>query len=123
MEAEDARRFVKDCAWARRFVRGTDCVHDFTYAPCVPAGNADYVKEDSCHGVPPDPPGSPPGTAAIEQYRNMSRALNATGKHVVLDACWYTCYPASKCPGTTPLQMDKRVKVANSWRVGMVSPV
>lgn len=91
---EDARRFVKD--W-----------------------NADYVKEDSCHGVPADPPGSPPGTAAIAQYRNMSEALNATGKHVVLDACWYTCYPANKCPGTVPLQMDNRVKVANSWRVGM----
>lgn len=91
---EDARRFVKD--W-----------------------NADYVKEDSCHGVPNDSPGSPPGTAAIAQYRNMSNALNATGKHVVLDACWYTCYPANQCPGTVPLQMDNRVKVANSWRVGM----
>lgn len=93
-EWEDARRFVKD--W-----------------------NADYVKEDSCHGVPTDPPGSAPGTSAIAQYKNMSDALNATGKHVVLDACWYTCYPANQCPGTVPLQMNKRVQVANSWRVGM----
>jgi alpha-galactosidase len=93
-EWEDARRFVKD--W-----------------------DADYVKEDSCHGVPNDPPGSASGSAAIAQYRNMSDALNATGKHVVLDACWYTCYPANQCPGTVPLQMDNRVKVANSWRVGM----
>ena len=69
---------------------------------------ADYVKEDSCHGTPPDPPGSQPGTAAIAQYRNMSAALNATGKRVVLDACWFSCYPANTCPGTVPQQMDAR---------------
>jgi hypothetical protein len=43
--------------------------------------NASYIKMDSCHGTPPDPRGSPPGTAAIAQYRNFSQALNATVRY------------------------------------------
>ena len=35
--------------------------------------NLSYIKIDSCHGVPADPPGTLPGTVAIEQYRNFSR--------------------------------------------------
>jgi hypothetical protein len=45
-EAEDMRRFAVD--W-----------------------NLAYVKIDSCHGTPPDPPGTPPGTAAIDQARQV----------------------------------------------------
>jgi hypothetical protein len=93
-EAEDARRFAVD--W-----------------------NVSYVKVDSCHGTPPDPKGSPPGTAAIAQYRNFSRALNATGRHVILDACWDACWPPASCmTAGLPLLIDERMSVANSWRIG-----
>ena len=37
------------------------------------------IKMDSCHGTPPDPPGTPSGTASIAQYRNFSVGLNLTG--------------------------------------------
>ena len=93
-EAEDMRRFAVD--W-----------------------NASYVKADSCHGVPSDPPGSKPGTAAIWQYGNMSDGLNRTGRRVILDACWDACWPPASClaAGLPPL-MDERRHVANSWRIG-----
>ena len=94
MEDEDARRFVID--WA-----------------------ADYLKEDSCHGVPPDPAHGPVGITAVQQYQNMSRALNRTGKRVAFDACWVACYPASNCVNSTPPLMAMRAGFANSWRVAM----
>lgn len=93
-EAEDARRFAVD--W-----------------------NASYVKMDSCHGTPNDPKGSPPGTAAIAQYRNFSRGLNATGRHVILDACWDACWPPASCMAAgPPLLIGERASAANSWRIG-----
>lgn len=57
------------------------------------------------------------GDAALR--RISAQALNATGKRVVLDACWFSCYPANTCPGTLPQLMPERVQVANSWRVAM----
>eukprot|EP01052_Picozoa_sp_SAG31_P012777 SAG31_NODE_755_length_12319_cov_6.335542_4_plen_1108_part_00 len=93
-ELEDARRFAID--W-----------------------NAKYVKVDSCHGTPPDPKGSPPGTAAIAQYRNFSIGLNRTGRRVVLDACWDSCWPPSTCMAAGPPELIReRAAVANSWRIG-----
>jgi alpha-galactosidase len=93
-EAEDMRRMAVDWGWA-------------------------YVKIDSCHGTPPDTPGSPEGTAAIQQYRLFAEGLNATGRRVVLDACWPTCWPVSTCISKgPPLLMGNRSSVANSWRIG-----
>jgi hypothetical protein len=55
-----------------------------------------------------------PGTAAIGQYRNFSLGLNATGKRVVLDACWDSCWPPASCMGAgAPQLIAERGAVAN----------
>ena len=45
--------------------------------------------------------------------------LNATGKHVILDACWDSCWPPASCMSAgAPQLIAQRAAVANSWRIG-----